>query len=172
MNGRATTWGVCKAYVFLCHRIQIHFTLWEIWTLVQPRTYNWGSRHLLPGEGSGIKWDVEFFFFQFLQVCGILLLFWEKTGWVVNFGRPFEGLKIVRFSFRKNLVKVQVPYCILVILACRKFSRISKNSRNSRKFPARENLLFYSILSFASEVGSPTNHLGLWAATRHGARDA
>ena len=52
-------------------------------------------------------------------------------------------------NFRKvevpKLLKAYVPYCIQVILACRKFSRIQGYSRNSRKFHARENLLFYSI---------------------------
>ena len=40
-----------------------------------------------------------------------------------------------------NFWKVEVFYFTQVIFACMKFSRIS---RNSQKFPARENLLFYS----------------------------
>ncbi len=68
----------------------------------------------------------------------------------VNFGRLFGGLRVVRFSFCKILVEAKDPYCKTVIFASRKFSRIRGNSRNSRKFPARENSLFYStqILPF------------------------
>ena len=61
-----------------------------------------------------------------------------------NSGGLFGHLRVVRFSFCKNLVKAWDPYCMVVIFASRKCSRISENSRNSRKFPARENLLFYS----------------------------
>ncbi len=42
------------------------------------------------------------------------------------------------------------------------------NVKSHTKLPAN---MAQCILSRASEVGSPTNHPGLWAATRHGVRD-
>ncbi len=37
-------------------------------------------------------------------------------------------------------------YFIQEIFTCRTFSQISGNSQHSQKFPARENLLFYSSI--------------------------
>ena len=76
---------------------------------------------------------------------------WDRHS---NFGGLKSRLLVDRFSFRKNCLKGRDPYCILVIFAWRKFSRISRYSRNSRKFHARENLLFYSIYQGLIWTGS------------------
>ena len=59
----------------------------------------------------------------------------------------FGGLRQVRFSFCKNLLKAREPYCKTGLIHDRKISRISRFSRKSRNFLAREIFLFYSILT-------------------------
>ncbi len=79
----------------------------------------------------------------------ITLLFINKqfVSWHANFGRLFDGLRQVRFSFCKNLLKGREPYCKTGLIHDRKISRTARFSRKSRNFPARENFLFYSIIA-------------------------
>ncbi len=83
---------------------------------------------------------------------------------VVNFKQPFGGLRQVRFSFRKNLLIAREPYCTTGLTHDRKISRISRFSRKSRNFPARENFLFYSIWLTMSLSLSCVD----WYEERHG----
>ena len=69
-----------------------------------------------------------------------------KFVWTCQLWLLITSLVINRFWFRKKLWKASDLYYKQVIFTSRKISRISRYSRNSRKFPARENLLFYSIL--------------------------
>ncbi len=104
-----------------------------------------GQEHLTVSAEVWLTHEVSYCWWHIGQAVHLVTLKQVAHFVHANFGGLFGSLRVVRFSFCKNLMKAWDQYCKMVIFTSRKFSRISENSRNSRKFPARENLLFYSI---------------------------